>query len=80
MFVYFLVVLLCTSSSLGSPISGGLQEPVDDNTIDGTTKATVPDEESGKAVETWEESSGVNPEELGNYFEGKIIRTINRSM
>ncbi|KAK9874257.1 hypothetical protein WA026_002611 [Henosepilachna vigintioctopunctata] len=34
-----------------------------------------PNEESGRNVELWDENSGVNPEELGNYLEGDIMMT-----
>ncbi|KAL3270928.1 hypothetical protein HHI36_021434 [Cryptolaemus montrouzieri] len=55
-------------------------EDINDNEIETEVGMTrfgknifrLPDEESGRNVASWNENSKVNPEELGNYFEGDI--------
>lgn len=39
----------------------------------GTSVFGKPNEESGKKVKEWNDSSEINPEELGNYIEGDIL-------
>ncbi|XP_045468360.1 hatching enzyme 1.2-like [Harmonia axyridis] len=73
----FLLLLFSCLSFNCSPLSEGMGETIVDNTIDSAQASrptyNFPDEESGKNVEKWEENSGVNPEEMGNYLEGDIM-------
>ncbi|XP_044763767.1 zinc metalloproteinase nas-13-like [Coccinella septempunctata] len=78
--------LFCGAGLRCSPISEDGVKDLNGNNIDSESDlikpATSPDEESGKMVETWEEISGVNPEEMGNYFEGDIMlppRSVSRN-
>jgi len=81
LFATFLVVVSTKSLTLHDELTNYIDEEEDNDAdeeyIDlshlGSEAFGLPDENVGQLVESWNESSNMNPEELGSYYEGDIL-------